>query len=172
MLPDDPVLRGRLFRAARSLLGWSQAGLACAAGASTALVCRVEAGCPGAGTRAVAALAAAVEGAGVRFVGVADAAGHGLRYAARPVPGGPPGGEDRAGRSAAAADRVARQRALVARLEAAGAGAQAAAGLARRLLGEMERARETMARSRELVAGVHDHGRLDAEPAPPVALAA
>jgi hypothetical protein len=170
MLPDDPVLRGRLFRAARSLLGWSQAGLACAAGASTALVCRVEAGCPGAGTRAAAALAAAVEGAGVRFVGAGGAAGHGLRYAARPVPGGPPGGGDRAGRSAAAADRVARQRALVARLEAAGAGAQAE--LARRLLGEMERARETMARSRELVAGVHDRGRRDAEPAPTVALAA
>ena len=52
MLPDDPVLRGRLFRAARCLLGWSQAGLARAAGVGTALVYRVEAGRPGAGARA------------------------------------------------------------------------------------------------------------------------
>jgi hypothetical protein len=48
MLPDDPVLRGRLFRAARCLLGWSQAGLARAAGVGTAVVHRVEAGRPGA----------------------------------------------------------------------------------------------------------------------------
>jgi transcriptional regulator with XRE-family HTH domain len=32
MLPDDPVLRGRLFRAARDLLGWTQARVAGEAG--------------------------------------------------------------------------------------------------------------------------------------------
>jgi hypothetical protein len=97
MLPDDPVLRGRLFRAARVLLGWSQAGLACAAGVGTAVVYRVEAGCPGSGAKAVAALAAAVEAAGVHFIGDGDIWGHGLRYVARPRPAGPPGGGVRAG---------------------------------------------------------------------------
>ena len=83
MLPDDPVLRGRLFRAARCLLGWSQARLACAAGVGTAVVYRVEAGCPGPGDRTVAAIAAALEGAGVHFIGDGDVWGHGLRYTAR-----------------------------------------------------------------------------------------
>jgi transcriptional regulator with XRE-family HTH domain len=87
MLPDDPVLRGRLLRAARGLLGWSQAGLAGAAGVGTAVVYRVEAGCPGPGDRTVAALAAALEGAGVQFIGDGNVRGHGLRYTPRRVAG-------------------------------------------------------------------------------------
>jgi hypothetical protein len=87
MLPDDLVLRGRLFRAARVLLGWSQAGLA--AGVGTAIVYRVEAGCPGSGTKAVAALAAALEEAGVQFIGDGNVRGHGLRYTPRRVAGAP-----------------------------------------------------------------------------------
>jgi hypothetical protein len=150
-LPDDPAQRGRLFRAARSLLGWSQAGLACAAGVGTALVYRVEAGCPGSGARAVAALAAAVERAGVVFLSAGDAAGHGLRYAARGGSPGPSGGGCRADPLATAAACVARQRAVVARLEASGAGAGAEAELALRLLREMERALAAMNRSRELI---------------------
>jgi transcriptional regulator with XRE-family HTH domain len=87
MLPDDPVLRGRLFRAARVLLGWSQAGLACAAGVGTAVVYRIEAGCPGPGDRTVAALEAALEEAGVQFIGDGNAWAHGLRYTPRRVAG-------------------------------------------------------------------------------------
>ena len=87
MLPDDPVLRGRLLRAARGLLGWSQAGLAGAAGVGTAVVYRVEAGCPGPGDRTVAALAAALEAAGVQFIGDGHVWGHGLRYTPRRVAG-------------------------------------------------------------------------------------
>jgi hypothetical protein len=87
-------------------------------------------------------------------------------------PGGPPGDEGRAGRWAAAAARVARQRALVARLEAAGVGAEAVAELARRLLGEMERTLAMMARSRELIAGVPKRGRPEEAAAPAFAIAA
>src|SRR3712207_7729834 len=44
MLPDDPVLRGRLLRAARDLLGWTQARVAGEAGVSTAAVTALEVG--------------------------------------------------------------------------------------------------------------------------------
>ena len=42
MLPDDPVLKGRLFRAARVLLQWNQAHLAARAGLSASTVNAVE----------------------------------------------------------------------------------------------------------------------------------
>jgi hypothetical protein len=57
MLPQDARLRGRLFGAARVLVGWDQARLAAEAGSSAAAV-----------------------GAGVRFIPAAGPLGPGLRY--------------------------------------------------------------------------------------------
>jgi transcriptional regulator with XRE-family HTH domain len=85
MLPDDPVLRGRLFHAARALLGWTQARVAGAAGVSTAAVNAVEIGRRGPRAPATAAIVAALERAGVRFVAAADGLGQGVRYE-RPEP--------------------------------------------------------------------------------------
>jgi hypothetical protein len=87
MLPDDPVLRGRLFHAARDLLGWTQARVASDAGISTAAVTALEVAAADRGPRAgsVAAIATALERAGVRFLAAADGLGQGVRYE-RPEP--------------------------------------------------------------------------------------
>ena len=80
MLPDDPVLRGRLFHAARALLGWTQARVAGEAGISTAAVTALEVGRRGPRAGSVAAITAALERAGVRFLVAADGLGQGVRY--------------------------------------------------------------------------------------------
>jgi transcriptional regulator with XRE-family HTH domain len=80
MLPDDPVLRGRLLHAARALLGWTQARVAGEAGISTAAVTALEVGRPGPRAGSVAAITAALERAGVRFLAAADGLGQGVRY--------------------------------------------------------------------------------------------
>ena len=61
MLATDPIWAGRMVRAGRDLLGWTQARLACEAGVSAATVHRVEVGAVGVGTRSVAAIVAALE---------------------------------------------------------------------------------------------------------------
>ncbi len=85
MLPDDPVLRGRLFHAARALLGWTQARVAGEAGVSTAAVTALEVGRRGPRGGSVAAITATLERAGVQFVVAADGLGQGVRYE-RPEP--------------------------------------------------------------------------------------
>jgi transcriptional regulator with XRE-family HTH domain len=80
MLPDDPVLRGRLLHAARDLLGWTQARVAGEAGISTAAVTALEVGRRGPRAGSVAAITAALERAGVRFLAAADGLGQGVRY--------------------------------------------------------------------------------------------
>jgi DNA-binding XRE family transcriptional regulator len=161
MLPDDPVLRGRLFHAARALLGWTQARVAGAAGVSTAAVNAVEIGRRGPRAPATAAIVAALERAGVRFVAAADGQDQGVGYAraAADHRSGPPAAPalapaaappgPAAGGLARAEACVARQRRLVARLDAVGAAPAAHAELARGLLGEMERALALLRRRRE-----------------------
>ena len=80
MLPDDPVLRGRLLHAARALLGWTQARVAGEAGVSTAAVTALEVGRRGPRAGSVTAITAALERAGVRFLAAADGLGQGVRY--------------------------------------------------------------------------------------------
>ena len=80
MLPDDPVLKGRLFRAARVLLRWNQAHLAARAGLSASTVNAIENARHSASTTSAKLVALALEAAGIRFLGVADGLGHGLRY--------------------------------------------------------------------------------------------
>jgi transcriptional regulator with XRE-family HTH domain len=82
---DDPVFRGRLLRAARDLLGWTQARVAGEAGVSTAAVTALEVGRPGPRAGSVAAVTAALERAGVRFLAAAEGLGQGVRYE-RPEP--------------------------------------------------------------------------------------
>jgi transcriptional regulator with XRE-family HTH domain len=82
---DDPVSRGRLLRAARDLLGWTQARVAGEAGVSTAAVTALEVGRLGPRAGSVTAITAALERAGVRFLAAADGLGQGVRYA-RPEP--------------------------------------------------------------------------------------
>ena len=126
MLPDDPVLRGRLFHAARTLLGWTQARVAGEAGISTAAVTALEVGRRGPRAGSVAAVTAALERAGVRFLAAAEGMGQGVRYE-RPEPASAgtsapelrlvPGMAD-TGRGAADADRrgTAARRETVGRL--------------------------------------------------------
>jgi DNA-binding XRE family transcriptional regulator len=174
MLPQDPRLRGRLLRAARVLLDWSQARLACEVRVSTAAVHAVEAGRLGARCAAATAMVRALEAAGVRFLAAAEGgSGPGLRYtscpgdrpgatvvrlvrpdpprpAAPPAAGrspGPPDGGAAPCRVAAAERRIARQRALLARLAASGH--RAPAGHA--LLAAMEDSLALLRRSRGLV---------------------
>src|SRR3954471_4197925 len=162
MLPDDPVLKGRLFRAARVLLRWNQAHLAARAGLSASTVHAVENARNSALTTSAKHVALALEAAGIRFLGVADGLGHGLRYAGtgqhrpadavvrlgqphRPSPLGRASSGQRAsggGGSAAHGQRTAtaellveRQRALVHRLRARGHDC----GPAVALLAELER---------------------------------
>src|SRR3954449_1544818 len=80
MLPDDPVLKGRLFRAARVLLRWNQAHLAARAGISASTVNAIENARHSASTASAKLVALALEAAAIRFLGVADGLGHGLRY--------------------------------------------------------------------------------------------
>src|SRR3954453_6563035 len=80
MLPDDPVLKGGLFRAARALLQWNQAHLAARAGLSASRVNAVENARNSASTTSAQMVALALEWAGIQFLGVADGLGHGLRY--------------------------------------------------------------------------------------------
>jgi transcriptional regulator with XRE-family HTH domain len=82
---DDPVSRGRLLHAARTLLGWTQARVAREAGISTAAVTALEVGRRGPRSGSVAAITAALEQAGVRFLAAADGLGQGVRYE-RPEP--------------------------------------------------------------------------------------
>jgi DNA-binding XRE family transcriptional regulator len=175
MLPQDPRLRGRLLRAARVLLDWSQARLACEVRVSTAAVHAVEAGRLGARCAAATAMVRALEAAGVRFLAAAEGgSGSGLRYTSYPrnrpgatvvrlvrpdpprpaappaagrSPGGPPDGGAAPCRMAAAERRIARQRALLARLAASGH--RAPAGHA--LLAAMEDSLALLRRSRGLV---------------------
>src|SRR4051812_42501241 len=79
-LPDDPVLKGRLFRAARVLLQWTQAHLAWRAGLSASTVNAIENARHSASTTSAKLVALALEAAGIRFLAVADGLGHGLRY--------------------------------------------------------------------------------------------
>jgi Helix-turn-helix domain len=81
MLPDCPIMRGRLLRAARTLLDWSQARLAHEAGVSTATVHTLEAGRCDGRRRAVAVLVEALEHGGVRFVTAAGTHGEGVCFA-------------------------------------------------------------------------------------------
>ena len=82
MLPDDPVLKGRLFRAARALLHWNQAHLAARAGLSATTVNAIEnTRHSAASTTSTRMVALALESAGIRFLGMTDGLGHGLRYA-------------------------------------------------------------------------------------------
>jgi transcriptional regulator with XRE-family HTH domain len=173
MLPDDPVLKGRLFRAARVLLRWNQAHLAARAGLSASTVNAVENARHSAATASAKLVALALEAAGIRFLGVADGLGHGLRYGGtgqhRPantvVRFGQPhrpsalgrassgqrasgdGGSSARGKgTAAAALLVERQRVLVDRLRAGGHDC----GPAVALLLELERTRRLIDRSRML----------------------
>jgi transcriptional regulator with XRE-family HTH domain len=130
MLPDDPVLRGRLLHAARALLGWTQARVAGEAGISTAAVTALEVGRRGPRAGSVAAITAALERAGVRFLAAAEGLGQGVGYE-RPEPASTSAsapelhlvpGTAVAGRVAATADRraAAAQREPVGRLGGAG----------------------------------------------------
>lgn len=80
MLPNDPVLRGRLLRCARLLLAWSQARLAHEASLTTGTVYAVEAGRLSGGSPSVCAVVQALQRAGVEFLPATDRQGPGLRY--------------------------------------------------------------------------------------------
>ena len=174
MLPDDPVLKGRLFRAARVLLRWNQAHLAARAGLSASTVNAIENARHSASTTSAKLVALALEAAGIRFLGVADDLGHGLRYGGtgqhRPAgtvlrfgqphrpsslgrassgrrASGDGGGSAKGQRAATAALLVERQRALVDRLRAGGHDC----GPAVALLVELERSRRLLDRSRMLI---------------------
>ena len=88
MLPEDPLLRGRLLRSARLLLDWSQARLACEIGSSRATVHAVESGRLDRACPAAVAMAAALERAGVAFIPPDGRLGPGLRYTPRGQPAG------------------------------------------------------------------------------------
>ena len=135
MLPEDPVLRGRLLRAARMLVNWSLPRLASQAGVSGLAAGAVEAGHGGEPAVTAARLATVLEWAGVRFLGNGDGLGPGLRYS-RPrgrhsrapeaeLPSGPRATAGNSGtlpadRAARAEGCLIRQRAVVARLAARG----------------------------------------------------
>ena len=174
MLPNHPWVLGRLFHAARDLLGWSQERVAAEAGVSMAAVHALERGRVPIVSQATLAVMATLERSGVRFLAAADGFGHGVRYAA---PGSPEarsaspglqivtghGGIAATGpagaagsrqthshrRLAAARARTARQRQLVAQLMAAGHDVQLASGL----LVQMERALLLMRQSEDLRSG-------------------
>ena len=178
MLPNHPWVLGRLFHAARDLLGWSQERVAAEAGVSMAAVHALERGRAPVVSQAMLAVMATLERSGVRFLAAADGFGYGVRYAA---PGSPesrsaspglqivtghggiavPGPAGAAGsrqthshrRLAAARARTTRQRQrqrqLVAQLMAAGHDVQLANGL----LVQMERALLLMRQSEDLRPG-------------------
>ena len=81
MLPEDPVLRGRLIRCGRLLLGWSQARIAHEAQITTGTVYAVEAGRLNGGSPSARAVVMALQRAGVEFLPATDRQGPGLRYA-------------------------------------------------------------------------------------------
>ena len=62
----------RQVRAARILLGWSQADLAKAAGLSTTVIARVEAGTVDARLSTIEAILQAFDEHGIEFIGEAD----------------------------------------------------------------------------------------------------
>ena len=72
MLPADPALRGRLFHAARALLGWTQARVACEAGVPTGTVAAVEIGRRGDRAAVVPAILGALERSGARVAADPD----------------------------------------------------------------------------------------------------
>jgi DNA-binding XRE family transcriptional regulator len=86
MLPDDPLFRGRLLRAARALSSWNRASLACEIGVSTAAVHAVEAGRLESRCAAALTFVTAVEAIGARFLpAVKDfKVGVEVRYASLP----------------------------------------------------------------------------------------
>jgi DNA-binding XRE family transcriptional regulator len=86
MLPDHPWVLGRLFHAARDLLGWSQERVAAEAGVSMAVLHALEHGRVPVVSQATLAVMATLERSGVRFLAAADGFGHGVRYAATGSP--------------------------------------------------------------------------------------
>ena len=82
MLPEDPVLRGRLIRCGRLLLGWSQARIAHEAQITTGTVYAVEAGRLTGGSPSVCAVVRALQRAGVVLLQATEREGPGLRYTA------------------------------------------------------------------------------------------
>jgi hypothetical protein len=161
MLPEDPVLRGRLLRAARMLVNWSLPRLAAQAGVSGLDAGAVETGHGGEPALTAARLAAVLEWAGVRFLGEGEGHGPGLRYA-RPrerdrhypeditafrTPSQSADNNRSPTGPAAAAERcLVRQRAIVARLAAQGADVRTATAL----LGTMERSADLLNRCRSV----------------------
>ena len=88
MLPDDPVLRGRLLRCARLLLAWSQARLAHEVSLTTGTVYAVEAGRLNGGSPSARAVIMALQRAGMEFLPATERQGPGLRYTEREAPSG------------------------------------------------------------------------------------
>ena len=86
MLPDDPLLCGRLFRAARALLQWSQARLAAEVGVSTATVAAIEKGRISAQGTTGQAMEAVLAAAGVRFLTAREGIELGFRPEISPMP--------------------------------------------------------------------------------------
>ena len=80
MLPADPILRGRVLRAARTLVDWSQARLACEACISRATVNAVETGRMSRECPACLAMVGALECAGVQFIPPIGHLGPGVRF--------------------------------------------------------------------------------------------
>ena len=186
MSRDHPWVLGRLFHAARDLLGWSQKRVAAEAGVSTAVLHALEMGRDPVATQAMLSVLATLERSGVRFLAAADGFGHGVRYAAAggpdeagsspfgpqlvPRSGAPAAtgsatvaGQRTKGRLVAAEARTARQRQLVERLVSAGHDVV----LATKLLVQMERALGLMRQSDRLSAA----SRLDNSGDAPVCFA-
>lgn len=80
MLPGDPILRGRVLRAARMLMDWSQARLACEVGISRATVNAVESGRMNGESPACMAMVQALERGGVQFIPPIAKLGPGVRF--------------------------------------------------------------------------------------------
>ena len=169
MLPDDPTRLGRLFRAARYLLGRTQASVAAQAGMHAATIHAIEAGRLRPRAASVQRAMQALERSGVRFLAAVDGMGHGVRYAeaggGRPegspkddgsgtIPGGP--GAAAVPDPALLAQHLTRieasmerQRRLVRHLDAAGRNVAAAY----QLLVTMEQGLDLLRQYRDLLAG-------------------
>jgi transcriptional regulator with XRE-family HTH domain len=80
MLAGDSILRGRVLRAARMLVDWSQARLASEACISRAAVNAVETGRMNGDSPAGTAMVQALERAGVQFIPPIGKLGPGLRF--------------------------------------------------------------------------------------------
>ena len=80
MLPGDPIFRGRVLRAARMLVDWNQARLACEVGISRATINAVESGRVSGDSPACMAMVQALERAGVQFIPPIGNLGPGVRF--------------------------------------------------------------------------------------------